>query len=448
MSPSRRFSTPSGRRRQAVFVLLVGAVAAFAGYGTAALQRAPTTPPTTAKAESAISANERTVSGLAQSALPPTSALGVIDVDLTLVRVPSNGLVQVMVGLEQAGTQRGVRRERLARAFVLVGRLRANPRQLPSAICDGIAGRLHGPRIGATTNGLLGCSGSRSRASRSAKCSRRNVPHVIGVSLRRVAVVLIAIGASLVAAGAPAAASTPSSALARPVVSSISPTLGPTTGGTPVLIHGRRFPIGSAGIRVQFGQVSVPATCTTTILCSARAPVGHGTVRVTLATRRGTSAASSATRFAYLVPLSESAARLSTELQLSATTVAAGSHVSGTLIIDNAGPAVITTGCGPSPHFAVGLTNSEIAFNPAFPAIACVGNVVIQPGTTSYPFELVATYVQCSANASQATPSSPACDGPPDTMPPLPAGLYQTKFVTEAIGVPTPPSISVTLVSP
>ena len=104
MSPSRRFSTPNGRRRQAVFVLLVGAVAAFAGYGTAALQRSPTTPPTTAKAESAISANERTVSGLAQSALPPTSALGVIDVDLTLVRVPSNGLVQVMVGLEQAGT--------------------------------------------------------------------------------------------------------------------------------------------------------------------------------------------------------------------------------------------------------------------------------------------------------------------------------------------------------
>ena len=84
-----------------------------------------------------------------------------------------------------------------------------------------------------------------------------------------------------------------------PSVTSVSPTSGPTAGGTVVTIDGTNL---SGATAVDFG--SNPATkvsCTSTS-CSATSPAGSGTVDVTVTTPGGTSATSSADKFAYLVP--------------------------------------------------------------------------------------------------------------------------------------------------
>ena len=74
---------------------------------------------------------------------------------------------------------------------------------------------------------------------------------------------------------------------AAPVVSSISPTSGPTSGGTTVTIKGNNF---SGNATVYFGSKN-PATVLTvsTKSITAISPAGSGTVDVTVTTSGGTS---------------------------------------------------------------------------------------------------------------------------------------------------------------
>jgi alpha-tubulin suppressor-like RCC1 family protein len=83
---------------------------------------------------------------------------------------------------------------------------------------------------------------------------------------------------------------------AAPSVTGLSTSAGPAAGGTPVTITGTSFVSVSA---VKFGGVNAHFTVESETSISAVSPAGHGTVDVTVSTPAGTSATTSADRFAY-----------------------------------------------------------------------------------------------------------------------------------------------------
>ncbi len=90
---------------------------------------------------------------------------------------------------------------------------------------------------------------------------------------------------------------------AVPVVTKVSPSTGPATGGTTVTITGTGFPTGTT-VTVDFGS-SNPATNVkvksgTRITCTSPGDTGTETVDVTVTTAGGTSATSSADQFSYV----------------------------------------------------------------------------------------------------------------------------------------------------
>jgi hypothetical protein len=103
-----------------------------------------------------------------------------------------------------------------------------------------------------------------------------------------------------------------------PTVTSVSPNLGPTGGGTTVTIGGSGFVAGAT--TVAFGtaaatSVSVGGANTLT----ATAPAGTGTVNVTVTTAAGTSALSSADAYTYATPTMVSAVTSSSGIGTSFT---------------------------------------------------------------------------------------------------------------------------------
>lgn len=89
--------------------------------------------------------------------------------------------------------------------------------------------------------------------------------------------------------------------LAPPTVTSISPTAGPTLGGTTVTIIGTNL---AGATAVKFGAVNATGiTVNSATSMTARSPAGAaGTVDVTVTTPGGTSVTSAADQFTYLTP--------------------------------------------------------------------------------------------------------------------------------------------------
>ncbi|MFG2094066.1 IPT/TIG domain-containing protein, partial [Streptomyces sp. NPDC048612] len=71
-----------------------------------------------------------------------------------------------------------------------------------------------------------------------------------------------------------------------PVLSSVSPSSGPSSGGTVVTLSGSGF---SGATAVRFGSVSAVFTVNSSSQITATAPAGSGTVQVTVVTPGGTS---------------------------------------------------------------------------------------------------------------------------------------------------------------
>ena len=88
----------------------------------------------------------------------------------------------------------------------------------------------------------------------------------------------------------------------KPTVTSITPTSGPTTGGTSVTITGTGF---TSGATVMFGTVAATAvTVNSATSITAISPAeSPGTVNVTVTTTGGTSSISSTDQFTYLTPI-------------------------------------------------------------------------------------------------------------------------------------------------
>jgi hypothetical protein len=84
----------------------------------------------------------------------------------------------------------------------------------------------------------------------------------------------------------------------RPVVTSINPTSGPTSGGTVVTITGSNFVVGATS--VNFGSTpGAGVSCASTTMCTATSPAGTGTVSVRATTSSGTSANTGVDDFTY-----------------------------------------------------------------------------------------------------------------------------------------------------
>jgi len=85
---------------------------------------------------------------------------------------------------------------------------------------------------------------------------------------------------------------------AAPVITLISPSSGPTTGGTLVTVSGSNFEVGSTAI--DFGpNPGVATSCISTVQCTVSSPAGSGTVNVRATTSAGSSADTAADDFSY-----------------------------------------------------------------------------------------------------------------------------------------------------
>ncbi|BBH18278.1 hypothetical protein Back2_25650 [Nocardioides baekrokdamisoli] len=151
-------------------------------------------------------------------------------------------------------------------------------------------------------------------------------------------------------------------------------------------------------------------------------------------------------------PVHISALHIEIRLELQRTTVTAGSALHGVLVVNNVGPKPLKTSCGFK--FAVGLTNGQTTFEPAF-TLECAINQSIPAGVTRYPVTVITTYGRCS-QSGQPDGTMPGClPGPMgagsrfSVPPPLPTGIYKTAVVInglpeQAVRLPAPVSVTLT----
>lgn len=129
---------------------------------------------------------------------------------------------------------------------------------------------------------------------------------------------------------------------------------------------------------------------------------------------------------------SASGTGIEVSLELPQTTVHAGATIKATLVLDNLTGKPVKPGCGVM--YAVGVTNAQIPFDPAFPAY-CAANQSLPVGITRYAVTIITTYQGCS-ESGKPDGAMPGClPGPKSgistytTPPPLPKGEYHTAIV-------------------
>lgn len=146
-------------------------------------------------------------------------------------------------------------------------------------------------------------------------------------------------------------------AAAAPVVTSISPNSGPTSGGTPVTIAGSGF-LQATGVK--FGSTSaVGVTVFNDSTITATSPAGSsGVVDVTVTTPGGTSATSGADQFTYVAAPSVTSISPNTGLRAGGTSVT----INGTGLT---GATAVTFGATQATSFTVNSASQITATSPA-----------------------------------------------------------------------------------
>ncbi|NLS01651.1 IPTL-CTERM sorting domain-containing protein, partial [Rhizobium sp. P38BS-XIX] len=160
--------------------------------------------------------------------------------------------------------------------------------------------------------------------------------------------------------------------LQAPVITSISPTSGPSAGGTVVTITGSNFSGASA---VTFGgSAATGVTVVSGTTITATAPAGTGTVDVRVTTVGGTSAASAADQFTYIpAPTVTSASPTAGPTAGGATVTLTGTNFTGV--------TAVTFGGTPAASFTFNSATSITATAPA--GSGTVDIRVTTPGGTS-----------------------------------------------------------------
>jgi phosphodiesterase/alkaline phosphatase D-like protein len=158
-----------------------------------------------------------------------------------------------------------------------------------------------------------------------------------------------------------------------PVVSSVSPSGGPTGGGASVTITGSNL---SGANAVKFGASNAASVAINSgRSITAVAPPGAGTVDVTVTTPEGISATSSADRFSYFAPPSVTKVKLNKGSAGGGTAIT----ITGTNL---SGATAIKFGASNAASFTVNSSTSISAVTPAAPG-GKVDVTVTTPGGTS-----------------------------------------------------------------
>jgi hypothetical protein len=144
--------------------------------------------------------------------------------------------------------------------------------------------------------------------------------------------------------------------------------------------------------------------------------------------------ASEPAREATPTTTSEPTQPLSARLELQSS-LAAGDHAAGTVVVsNNTGRPITTRGCG-SPY-AVALHDDS--YTQQWPSLACAEVFTIPTGESRWPISIDATYSECPPTET----NSCVANGAP---PPLPPATYvATSHAPPELPVPAPADIAVT----
>jgi len=189
---------------------------------------------------------------------------------------------------------------------------------------------------------------------------------------------------------------------AQPVVTSLSTTLGPTTGGTTVIITGSHF---TGATKVLFGSVAASSFMVNSdTQITAYSPAGSGTVDVRVITPGGTSATSTADRFTYVFaqPVITGISPTSGPAAGGTSVIITGSHFTGAtkVLFGSAAASSVTL-------------NSDIQITAVSPGGSGTVDVkVTTPGGTSVPITAGRfTYVPAPIVTAVSPTSGPAAGG-------------------------------------
>lgn len=202
-----------------------------------------------------------------------------------------------------------------------------------------------------------------------------------------------------------------------PTVTSVSPTAGPTSGGTTVLITGTNFGNSTA---VKFGATSAGFTVNSTTQITAIAPAGSaGTVDVRVTTSAGTSPTSAADQFTYLAPPA-----------VTSISPASGPAAGGTAVTINgsnfSGATAVTFGATAASGFTVNSASQITATAPGGTGTVDV-RITTSGGTSTTSAADQFTFISTVAPSITANPSNQTAN----------AGGTAT-FTAAASGTPTP----------
>ena len=186
-------------------------------------------------------------------------------------------------------------------------------------------------------------------------------------------------------------------AVAAPTVTALSPTSGPTSGGTSVTITGTDF---SGATAVTFGATAVTGfTVNSATQITATAPAGTGTVDVRITTTGGTSTTSTSDQFTYVAAPTVTA--------LSPTSGPTGGGTSVTITgTDFSGATAVTFGATAATGFTVNSATQITATAPAGTGTVDV-RITTTGGTSATSASDQFTYVQLpTATPVVASPSN------------------------------------------
>ena len=231
-------------------------------------------------------------------------------------------------------------------------------------------------------------------------------------------------------------------AAAAPTVTAISPTSGPTAGGTSVTITGTGL-IGATAVK--FGATAAPGVVVNSATSvTATSPAGTGTVDVTVTTPNGTSATSAADHFTYVTGVAP------TVTGVSPTSGPAAGGTSVTITGTGfTGATAVKFGARAATHVVVNSATSVTATSPT--GTGTVDVTVTTPGGTSATSAADQfTYVAAPTVTAISPTSGPTAGGTSVTITGTGlTGATAVKFgANAATGVVVNSATSVTATSP
>ncbi|WP_339959063.1 IPTL-CTERM sorting domain-containing protein [Delftia acidovorans] len=203
----------------------------------------------------------------------------------------------------------------------------------------------------------------------------------------------------------PAVAADQFTYVAAPSVTSISPTAGPTGGGTTVIITGTGFAAAPGTGAVRFGATTATYTINSNTQITATTPAGSaGTVDVTVSTVGGTSATSAADQFTYVpAPTVTSISPTSGPTSGGTTVTITGTNFSGATAVTFGGTA--------ASGFTVNSNTQITATAPAQAAGTIDVRVTTGGGTSATSAADQFTYVSAPTVTSVSPTAGPTAGG-------------------------------------